>query len=250
MSAPVLIAARNPGLYTGDGNNTWLLTGPTPTLIDAGTGVPEHLDAIAAALDGGPLTQVLVTHGHPDHASGADAIRARWPGVVIRKWLLEGESGWTPLVEGEEIAAGRTRLTVVHTPGHAPDHVSFWDAGDRALFAGDMMIRSGSVLIPAGRGGSLRDYLASLTRMAALAPSVIYPGHGPIIDEPARVIEDYIAHRSAREAQVLACVADGLTDVDAIVARLYLGLKPGLERAARMTVLAHLDKLREEGRIG
>ena len=247
---PILIPAHNPGPYTGDGNNTWLFTeGDAPTLVDAGTGVPAHLDAVAAALGGRPLHRVIVTHGHSDHASGVPAVRERWPAVEVLKFVLEDEHGWIPMVEGMRLTAGDRELRVIHTPGHAPDHVCLWDASRGELFAGDMVVRPGSVLIPAGRGGSLREYLASLRRMALLGPTRIYPGHGPVIDRPLEVIEEYIEHRRIRENQVLECLADGVTDVDAIVGRLYVGLREGLERAARMTVLAHLDKLREEGRF-
>src|SRR6185295_13289494 len=108
---PVLVHAANPGVLTGPGNNTYLFDGAEPTLIDAGVGKPEHLDAIAAHLNGRALTRVLVTHGHPDHASGIDALRERWPGLEARKWNLPGESGWLPLSNGERIRSGDVWLT-------------------------------------------------------------------------------------------------------------------------------------------
>jgi glyoxylase-like metal-dependent hydrolase (beta-lactamase superfamily II) len=127
------------------------------------------------------------------------------------------------------------------------DHVSLWDAATGDVFVGDMLMKRGSVLIPAGKGGNLRAYLDSLHRLSALGSTRFYPGHGPVIDDPLKTIAEALEHRRRREEQVLACLADGVTDVDGIVARLYVGLEEGLERAARMTVTAHLDKLREEG---
>ncbi len=249
MPVPLLIPADNPGPYTGKGNNTWFLDGDQPALIDAGTGVASHVSAVADALGGRPLVRVILTHGHSDHAAGVPALREHWPTAEVLKFCLEGESEWAPLVDGMFVQAGDRQLQALHTPGHAADHVCLWDRERGDLFAGDMVVRPGSVLIPAGRGGSLRDYLASLRRMAALPPARIYPGHGPIIDDPLDVIAEYLEHRQRREDQVLACLNEGVSDVDAIVSRLYVGLKEGLERAARMTVLAHLDKLREEGRV-
>lgn len=247
-TGPVRIHAHNPGPYTGDGNNTWLLDGAEPALIDAGTGVAAHLDEIARVLDGRPLARLLVTHGHSDHASGVPAIRTRWPEVEVAGFPAEGRD-WTPLHDGQAVRSGDRVLTSIHTPGHAADHLCFWDAARRELYGGDMVVWPGSVLIPAGRGGNLRDYVDSLTRIAALGPVRIYPGHGGVIEEPLAAIASYLEHRRNREAQILARVVSGMTTVDAIVADLYVGLPENLVQAARMTVQAHLDKLRDEGRI-
>ena len=243
MSSPIRISAFNPGPYTGDGNNTWLIDGEWPTLIDAGTGVTDHVAAIEATLQSRPLARVIVTHGHSDHASGVPALRARWPAIEVFKFRLDGEEAWSPMQDGQIIRAGNRDLTAIHTPGHAPDHMSLWDEARREAYTGDMVIRPGTVLIPAGRGGNLREYLQSLERLAALDALRLFPGHGPTIEDPRRVIDEYIAHRRAREAQILGCMAAGVTGVDAIVARLYPGLKPDLIKAATMTVQAHMDKI-------
>ncbi|HUF47002.1 MAG TPA: MBL fold metallo-hydrolase [Vicinamibacterales bacterium] len=244
-SVPLRLISPNPGPLTGHGNNTWLFDGDEPTLIDAG-GTPEHLSALAAHLGDRPLARVLVTHGHLDHAGGVPALRERWPDLLACKFPLPGESGWQPLSDGDIVQAGRTALTVLHTPGHAPDHVCFWDEASRGLYAGDMVIAGTTVMIPAGRGGSLRAYLQSLERLIALAPRRIYPGHGPVIDHPVEVLRAYLAHRHEREAQVLDCLRRGLTDPDAIVTSIYGVLEPSIFNAARQTILAHLDKLRED----
>lgn len=250
-SAIQLLPAANPGLYTGQsGNNTWFLDGDEPALIDAGTGQPEHLDALRDVLHGRPLIRLLVTHGHPDHASGMPAIQAIWPSVEAMKFPSADGVGWSPLRDGAFVRAGDVRLQVLHTPGHAIDHVCFWNEESRDLFAGDMVIRPGSVHIPAGHGGSLRDYLASLDRMASLKPARILPGHGPIITNPLEVIAEYQTHRRRREEQILALLSEGISSTEAITDRLYSGIAAGLRRAATMTVQAHLDKLRDEGRLG
>ena len=213
-------------------------------MIDAGIGAPDHVDAIAGVLDGRALARVLVTHGHRDHASGVPALRARWPGLMACKWLTDGDDAtWTGIADGDRIRAGDEELIAVHTPGHAVDHLCFAIPRTREIFGGDMVIAGTTVVIPAGRGGHLGDYLDSLARLAGLSPSRIYPGHGPIIDRPLELIEQYVAHRALRERQVLACLKDGVTDVEAIVARIYPGLAPGLLSSARLTVQAHLEKL-------
>jgi len=243
---PVSLHAANPGTLTGPGNNTYLFIGAEPALIDAGVGKPEHVEAIASHLDGRPLARVLVTHGHPDHASGLPALRERWPNLQAMKWNLPGESGWLPLNEGDRVRAGDTWLNVVHTPGHAADHVCFWQPESRDLYCGDMMTATTTILVPpASRGGSLRAYLDSLQRMAALNPATAWPGHGPVIASPIERIHEYLAHRAMREQQVRACLAKGVADVDAIVARVYVDTPQALWPAARLTVEALLEMLNE-----
>jgi len=239
----LLIPAANPGPLTGSGNNTWLIDGAEPALVDAGIGAAEHLDAIAAALGGRPLARLLVTHGHHDHAGGIPAITARWPAIEVCKWTGGVIRGWRRLHDGDAVRAGDDDLVTLHTPGHAEDHACFWHPPTRGLFAGDMVIAGTTVMIPDGAGGDLADYLASLERLKALEPARIYPGHGPIVDRPVDLIDEYLAHRALRDRQILACLADGVTDVNAIVERIYSGVPAAVWPAARLTVQAHLRKL-------
>ncbi len=238
---------------TGAGNWTWLIPGRVPTLIDAGVGEPTHLDALDQALGGAALRQVLVTHGHSDHASGAPAIASRMHGVHFRKMPWPERDArwpvpWEPLDDGAGIDAGDTRVTAMHTPGHAPDHCCFWHAETRTLFGADLVIQGTTVYIPAGLGGDLAAYLASLERVLALDPARILPAHGPVIDEPARLLRAYLDHRREREAQIVDALRRGARDADAIVARVYRGLADGLRGRARETVDAHLLKLERDGR--
>ncbi|HXH26198.1 MAG TPA: MBL fold metallo-hydrolase [Vicinamibacterales bacterium] len=251
---PIPIHAFNPGPYTGAGNWTWLIRGRVTTLIDAGTGEPQHLEAIERALDGAALSQVLVTHAHGDHASGAMAIAARFPGARFFKWLWPGRDGrwpvpWEPLQDEATIAAGDEALTVIHTPGHAPDHLCFWHESSRTLFCGDLAQRGTTIYIPSKLQGDLSAYLASLERVLALNPVQLLPAHGPVIDDPERVLRGYIEHRREREAQILEQLRGGAHTPDAIVSRIYRGLTDALVPMARETVLAHLLKLEREGRV-
>lgn len=249
----VTLHAANPGPVTGSGNWTYLLPGPRPLLVDAGVGDAGHLDHLFAAAPGGPAA-VVVTHAHSDHASGAPRLHARAPAARFLKvpWP-ESDAAydvpWEALADGQVLETGEGPLTVVHTPGHAPDHVVLWHEASRTAFTGDLLVRGSTVVIPASRGGVLADYLRSLQRLAALAPRRALPAHGPVIDDPLAVIDVYLAHRRDRERQVLEALDGGPAIVSAIVARLYLDLQPALVAMAEESVLAHLLMLEGEARV-
>jgi glyoxylase-like metal-dependent hydrolase (beta-lactamase superfamily II) len=233
--------ANNASEWTGPtGNNTYLLAGPPSVLIDAGVGNPDHLDAVDRALAGAPLDLVLISHGHVDHVSGAPQLAERWPRAIIR-----GGGTGGPLSDGEVFEAGSTRLRAVHTPGHAPDHFCFFDESSRDLFCGDLARIGGTVVIPASRGGNLRQYLQSLQRARDLYPARLLPAHGPVTEDPSALIDEYLQHRKLRERQILAALDAGCRTPAEIVSRIYPGLSPALTAAAEDTVLAHLQKLRE-----
>ena len=247
------VHAFNPGPMTGDGNTTWLIPGHVPTLIDAGAGEPAHLDALERALGGARLAQVLVTHSHIDHASGATAIAERMPHVRFLKmawpeqdvaWRVQ----WHALTDGEMVAAGDSSLAAVHTPGHSPDHLCFWHQESRQLFCGDLAWKGSTVVIPSSHGGDVAAYVASLERILQLDPQAMLPAHGPVIDRPVELLREYIDHRALRERQVLAALRSGLTNPDEMVARIYPTLEAALVPVAQESVRAHLVKLEREGR--
>lgn len=250
---PIAVHAFNPGPMTGDGNTTWLIPGHVPTLIDAGTGDPRHLDALERALDGARLAQVLVTHSHIDHASGAAAIAERMPHVRFLKMLWPEQDAawrvrWDPLTDGEMVAAGDSVFAAVHTPGHSPDHLCFWHQDSRQLFCGDLAWKGSTVVIPPSQGGDVAAYLASLERILQLEPETMLPAHGPVIDRPAELLREYVDHRRLRERQVLGALQSGVTSPDDIVSRIYTTISEALVPVARESVLAHLVKLEREGR--
>jgi glyoxylase-like metal-dependent hydrolase (beta-lactamase superfamily II) len=235
----ILIPAGNASEWTGPaGNNTYLLTGAVPALIDAGVGAAAHIAAVAAQLKGVPLASILVTHGHPDHVDGLPALLQRWPGARV----------FANPADGSNIPAGDCVLRAIHTPGHAPDHVCFFDEASGDLYCGDLVRLGGTIVIPGSRGGRLVDYLASLRRIRTLAPRRLLPGHGPIVDDPLALIDEYVRHRHRREEEIIAALRHGAGTPEAIALDVYGdNLSELLAVAARESVLAHLIKLRDEG---
>lgn len=248
-----LIPAGNPGPFTGPtGNNTWLIDGAEPLLVDAGVGHDTHVAALEAHLAGRGLARIFLTHAHRDHAAGVPRLRARWPGVeVVGGAALEtaGPLAGPRIPDGGMIRAGDREMQVVATPGHSPDHACLWAPDARIFFAGDLLISSGTVMIDASSGGGLRGYLASLRRVRELDPAVIYPGHGPIIDQAVALIDQYVAHRMERERQVITALERAPATVSALVRSIYSQLDPVVAPAAEETLLAHLRKLEDEGRV-
>jgi glyoxylase-like metal-dependent hydrolase (beta-lactamase superfamily II) len=250
---PIPIHAFNPGPYTGAGNWTYLIRGRVTTLIDAGTGEPQHLEALEQALDGSTLSQVIVTHGHTDHASGVTALAAKFPGVRFLKIPWPERDGrwpapWEPLSDGEMVSAGDDTLTAIHTPGHAPDHLCLWHAESRTMFCGDLAQKGATIYIPSNLQGDLVAYLQSLERVLALRPAQLLPAHGSVIDDPEALLRNYIAHRHEREEQIVALLREGESTADVMVRKMYRGLRESLLPMARESVLAHLLKLEREGR--
>jgi glyoxylase-like metal-dependent hydrolase (beta-lactamase superfamily II) len=246
-----LIPAGNASEWTGPtGNNTWLLRGHEPALIDAGVGLATHVDAVAASLQGTPLARILITHDHPDHVAGVPALLARWPhAIVVSQYGISTSNRQELAADGTSIPSGDGVLRAVATPGHSPDHICFFEEASGDLFCGDLVRRGGTVVIPASKGGSLTQYLASLQRVRTLAPRRLLPGHGPVIDDPVAMVDEYIAHRHERERQILEAYLAGARTPEAIVERVYEGLSDSLRKAAADSVTAHLNKLREEGRL-
>ena len=240
-----VITAANPSPYTLAGTNTYLIgrSGET-VVIDPGPEDPSHVARVLdrAGASGRRVALILVSHGHSDHLGAADRL-GRATGALVRKW---GE-GAHPLRDEELLPADGGGVRVFYTPGHAQDHVVFYWVGPAVLFSGDLLLGTGTVQVTPP-GGSMRDYLHSLERVAALSVSLIAPGHGPVIRDPRTRIAEYLAHRRERERQVLEALAAGPRSVPDLADAIYPGLDPRLRRAAEGTLLAHLEKLVAEGR--
>jgi glyoxylase-like metal-dependent hydrolase (beta-lactamase superfamily II) len=236
-----LVRADNPGPFTLSGTNTWLV-GRDPTwVVDPGPALEAHLDAVLGeAQRRGGVGGIALTHDHADHAEAVPALRERAGGPPVA--AARPEPGGVTLADGEAFGP----LVAVAVPGHAPDHLAF--VADRVCFSGDAVLGEGSVFISPDPG-ALRGYLEGLRRLRALPLALICPGHGPLVTDPAAKLDEYVAHRLDRERRLLEALDRGLRAEDELLDAVWDDAPPALRPAATVTLRAHLDKLREEGRL-
>ncbi len=252
------VLGRNPGPFTGPGTNTWIVgTGKTPILLDTGQGVPIYQELLAQAVKdlahADRIGSIVLTHAHVDHIGGVKQVRALYGEMEILKmpWRGHDDAAGAPITEiadGAVVTTEGATLHAIHTPGHAPDHLCYYLAQERALFTGDVVLGAGTTVIPDDTG-DLSQYMDSLRRLLALDLDRIYPAHGPVIRNPHQKIREYIAHRELRERQVLDTLAAGPLEVMSIVKRIYTDVPEYLHLAAASSVRSHLKKLMRENRV-
>jgi glyoxylase-like metal-dependent hydrolase (beta-lactamase superfamily II) len=241
------ILAPNPSPMTGPGTNTYLVGIDEVVVIDPGPDAESHLDAIVGC-GGDRIRWIVATHTHEDHSPGIASLRERTGAEVLAFDARDGLEIDRPLGDGDTIEATEFRLAALHTPGHASNHLCFLLEEERLLFTGDHIMQ-GSTVVIAPPDGDMTAYLEQLERLRGLRLRAIAPGHGDLIDDPKGVIDQYLAHRRAREEAIHAALAGaGSATVDELVAAVYVDVDPSMHPVARYSVWAHLRKLATEGR--
>jgi len=243
------IVAPNPTLMTGPGTNTYLVgdgSGPL-AVIDPGPDVDAHLDRIAE-VGAGLIDTIVVTHTHQDHSPGAPGLAQR---TGARTVGFDARDEFTPDIsagDGWVLTVDQWSLRAVHTPGHASNHLCWLLEPEHLLFSGDHVM-DGSTVVIAPPDGDMAAYLQQLERLRALDLGAIAPGHGALITDPDRRLDDYLVHRLARERQVAAVLHGSVAPmtVTAIVDAIYADTPEALRPVARYSVWAHLRKLAAEG---
>jgi len=246
------ILAGNPGMMTGAGTNTYLLGAGEVAVLDPGPDDAAHLRNIRAAAGGG-LRWVIVTHTHPDHSPLATRL-ARESGARLIGLAppLDGrqDEGFVPDLEprdGETLTLGGVDLVAIHTPGHASNCVCYLLVAHKLLFTGDHVLGGVSpVILPPD--GDMAAYIHSLDKLAAFDFERIAPGHGDVLAQGKRVVEQLRAHRMQREAKVLRCLTAPAT-IDALVAFVYDDVPCERHGWAKLTLQAHLIKLARESKV-
>ncbi len=231
---------------TLDGTNTWVLreSGASQSIVvDPGPLDDGHLDRVAEVA--GNVGVVLLTHGHTDHSDAARSFADR-VGCGVRALdptFVYGDEG---LRAGEVVRADGLEVHVVATPGHTSDSLSFVVPAERAVLTGDTVLGRGTTVV-AHPDGVLGAYLGSLRGLHDLAEAgeieVIWPGHGPVIDQALPALDHYLSHRALRLAQVRDAVMGGALDAAAVVRAVYADVDPRLWPAAELSVRAQLAYL-------
>jgi glyoxylase-like metal-dependent hydrolase (beta-lactamase superfamily II)/8-oxo-dGTP pyrophosphatase MutT (NUDIX family) len=252
----VRVTADNGSVMTGPGTNSYFVGDPGGpcALIDPGPDDAAHVQALLAAAPG-PITRILVTHTHKDHSPAAQALKAATGAPLFGRvaQFPEWQDGTfkpdTALQHGDRIELGAdTTLRVVHTPGHASNHLCYLLEQEKLLFTGDHLMQGSTVVINPP-DGDMRAYLQSLQALLDLDIEWLAPGHGFLIDRPHDVVRKTIAHRLQREAKVVAAIEQlGRGDVDALLPVVYADVSPKLHAVAARSLRAHLLKLRADGR--
>ena len=262
------VLAPNPSAMTKDGTNTYILGSGRVAIIDPGPAMDQHLAAILAALlPGESISHIFVTHAHLDHsalavplakASGA-GIHAFGPATTGQSLAMKSltsrvkigggegvDHDFCPdvlLADGASVAGSTWRMTAIHTPGHMGNHLCY-SAGD-TLFSGDHVMGWSSSLI-SPPDGDMTDYMASLRKLALQSWHSFFPGHGPVITQPAQKLAELSAHRRTREADLLNAIGIGASTITQMAGLVYRDTNPKLMPAACRNILAHLIDL--EGR--
>ena len=243
------VLAPNPSPVTLNGTNTWIIAepgSPSAIVVDPGPLDEGHLRRVLemACTDGRRITQIILTHGHRDHSAGAArlATMSRAPVAAANPARRLGGAG---ISDGDLITAAGCDMQVIRTPGHSWDSVSLLLPADRALLTGDTVLGRGVTGI--ARNGALGDYLRTLGKLRDLADyaglQALLPGHGPVRDDPAHVLDYHISYCQERLDQVRAALADGARTPAEIVAKVFVHVNPAVRRIAESLVRAHLDYL-------
>jgi hydroxyacylglutathione hydrolase len=248
-----LVRAPNPSAMTLSGTNSYLVDcgNGTALCIDPGPALERHVQALLDRAAGMQceIALIALTHTHPDHAPAAPMLAQR-TGAPIAAHAQSEFAHTRDLHDGDVLEFGDARVRVIEAPGHTFDHLAFYDERERALFTGDTVLGEGYVVI-APPNGAMRAYQQTLQRLLTEFPdtTVIYGGHGEPVRDPQAKLRDYIAHREARQGEILAALARGPATIPELVRTIYRDTSPVLWPAAARQMLAYLLALEQEGRV-
>ncbi len=243
------IAVPSPTLPPATTTNAWVLGQDDVMVVDPGCPWPDGQAALLAALDGRRVRSVLLTHHHPDHVGGLDALLEQTGAAAYAHPLTAaalGRDDLRPVVEGDVLHVDGVEWQALHTPGHAVGHLCLWSAAASAVVAGDMVAGEGTIIL-APPDADLAAFMAGLARLAALEPTWALPAHGPALRPGGDVFRMNLAHRAARTEALAAALAPHPQAPSALVAQVYGPLPPAVVPLAEVQLHAHLRFLVDAG---
>ena len=247
------LVAPNPGVMTGPGTNTYLLGDENVAVLDPGPAIPAHIDAILQSA-GDNIRWIVCTHTHPDHSPAwqavAEATGAEVIGALPADDMFQDDT-FTPdsdLQHDHVLETPEFTLRAVHTPGHVSNHFCFFLEEEQMLFAGDH-IMNGSTVVIVPPSGDMKAYIESLQLLLRYPLKFIAPGHGEVMEDPRAIVEWLVNHRLKRESKVISGLQQlGRVPVDELVKVVYDDVDTSLHKMAKLSLSAHLIKLRQESR--
>lgn len=259
------VVAGNPGPFTFKGTCSYIIGRGKVAVIDPGPDLPEHVEALLAAVRHESVTHIVVSHTHRDHSPAARALKAATGAPIVgcgphrtarplgagdaARLEASGDRDHAPdmeLFEGDAVAGPGWTLQALATPGHMANHLCFALPEETALFSADHVM-AWSTTVVAPPWGSMRDYMASLEKLKGRDERIYWPGHGGPVRDPPRFVRALLHHRRQREASILGRLAAGDRTIPAVVGAIYQGLSPALRGAAGLSVFAHLEDLVSRG---
>ena len=245
------ITAGNSGIFTGPGTNTYLIGNDEVTVIDPGPALPAHIEAITQTSS--HIKQILLTHTHPDHSPGTKLLQDKI-GVPVFALITESskdqDTTFTPeriLSDGETLTSKDYSIEVIHTPGHASNHLCYLLKQEKLLFTGDH-IMDGSTVVISPPDGNMQEYIDSLLKLKNYDLNKIAPGHGELMDDPYAAVEWIVQHRMERESKVIETLQlQKSGDLDTLVRDVYSDVDPILHPIAKWSLESHLIKLINDG---
>ena len=246
------VTAPNGSMFTGPGTNSYLIGVNDMTLVDPGPKIDKHLSHLLQ-LGANKIKRILVTHTHPDHSPGAkvlaDKLGVPLMGRLVAKDDSRQDKTFKPdrvLHHGDIITTEEYSIEVLHTPGHASNHLCYLIKEEETLLTGDH-IMNGSTVVIAHPDGSMKEYLDSLALLKNYQFTRIGPGHGDFLGDPFEVVDWIIAHRLKREQKVVEkLMLLASCSSDELVKEVYDDVDSKLHPIALWSLEAHLVKLQDD----
>ena len=261
------VVCENPSPFTFHGTNTYLLGEDRLAVIDPGPPNEAHYEALLRAINGRPVSHIIVTHTHMDHSPLAQPLAEKTGAKIyaegphrparplnigeVNPLDASGDNAFQPdhiVQHGDVINGDGWSLDCVFTPGHTANHMAFGWRDTQYLFPGDhVMAWATSIVAPPD--GAMTDYMASLDLLLDQPQQTYFPGHGGRLENAHAFVRALRSHRRMREQAVFNQVEKGVEKIPEMVAIIYHTTDKKLHGAAGLSVLAHLEDLVSRGKV-